>query len=64
MNKIFLYLLLLISINLNAQKTDHHLQLQIENLVKDFHGKIGIYVHDPTILSAVEKAVLDVRIFG
>jgi beta-lactamase class A len=46
MNKIFLYLLLLISINLNAQKTDHHLQQQIENLVKDFHGKIGIYVHD------------------
>lgn len=38
--------LLLNSVAVSAQKTDHRLQQQIENLVKDFHGEIGVYVHD------------------
>jgi len=29
-----------------AQTTDHRLQRQIEDLVKDFNGDIGVYVHD------------------
>ena len=29
-----------------AQKTDKHLQKQINDLIKDFHGDIGIYVQD------------------
>ncbi|MBS1920126.1 MAG: serine hydrolase [Bacteroidetes bacterium] len=30
----------------NAQKTDKKLQSQLEDVIKDFHGDIGIYVHD------------------
>ena len=29
-----------------AQKTDYHLQKQIEELVAGFHGTVGVYVHD------------------
>jgi beta-lactamase class A len=29
-----------------AQKTDYHLQKQIEALVAGFHGTVGVYVHD------------------
>lgn len=29
-----------------AQKTDVRLQQKIETLIKDFHGNIGVYVHD------------------
>ncbi len=46
MKKKLLCLLLLYSFNVSAQKIDQRLQLQIENLVKDFDGEIGVYVHD------------------
>jgi beta-lactamase class A len=29
-----------------AQKTDRHLQKQLQDLVAGFHGSVGIYVHD------------------
>jgi beta-lactamase class A len=29
-----------------AQKTDNKLQQQLEDLIKGFHGDVGIYVHD------------------
>ena len=46
MAKAILCLLLLYSVSTSAQKIDHRLQMQIENLVKNFHGEIGVYVHD------------------
>ncbi|MEI6190617.1 MAG: serine hydrolase [Chitinophagia bacterium] len=46
MKKLILGMLLLYSINLTAQRTDHRLQRKIEDLVKDFNGDIGVYVHD------------------
>ncbi|MCX6331824.1 MAG: class A beta-lactamase-related serine hydrolase [Bacteroidetes bacterium] len=46
MKKLILGLLLLYSMNGTAQRTDHRLQRQIEDLVKDFNGDIGVYVHD------------------
>ncbi|CAN5447603.1 N/A [soil metagenome] len=46
MQRIILLLLLFVSPALFAQKKDAKLQVQIENLLKDFHGNIGIYVHD------------------
>lgn len=39
-------LLLLISINAAAQKTNKHLQHQIENVLKGFQGNVGVYVQD------------------
>lgn len=30
----------------SAQKTDHKLEVQIQNLIKSFNGDVGIYVHD------------------
>ncbi len=30
----------------NAQRTDKHLQQQVEQLLKGFNGDIGVYVHD------------------
>ena len=45
--KIFFFLsLLILSSGIFAQKTDEYLQLQIESLIKGFHGVAGIYVHD------------------
>src|SRR6185312_12818771 len=29
-----------------AQKTDHRLQKRIEQLLNDFNGTVGVYVHD------------------
>jgi beta-lactamase class A len=46
MKKIFYFLILFVFTEANAQKTDNDLQSQIEELVKGFHGTIGIYVHD------------------
>jgi len=46
MKKLILGLLLLYSINVTAQRMDHRLQRKIEDLVKDFNGDIGVYVHD------------------
>lgn len=46
MKNIFGLLLLFISFTCFSQKTDKNLQRQIESLVKDFHGVVGIYVVD------------------
>ncbi|HEY4154265.1 MAG TPA: serine hydrolase [Puia sp.] len=37
---------LLLSLHVRAQKTDHRLQKQIEQLLTGFNGHIGVYVHD------------------
>jgi beta-lactamase class A len=46
MIKKLLLLCLLLPAMASAQKTDKKLQQQIEALVKDFKGDIGIYIHD------------------
>ena len=46
MKNVILGMLLLYTLNVSAQRTDHRLQRQIEELVKDFNGDIGVYVHD------------------
>jgi beta-lactamase class A len=46
MKKLFSFLLLFVFLNAFAQKTDKDLQQQINELVKGFHGMVGIYVHD------------------
>ncbi|HEV3221953.1 MAG TPA: serine hydrolase [Puia sp.] len=46
MRKLFSFLLLFILLKAYAQKTDKNLQGQINDLVKGFHGTVGIYVHD------------------
>jgi beta-lactamase class A len=38
------FFLVLTVVNLIAQKTDHRLQEKIQELVKDLHGDIGVYV--------------------
>ena len=42
---IFILLLSVVSVSF-GQKTDKKLQKEIESLIKDFHGDIGVYVHD------------------
>lgn len=46
MKKLWGLSIILLTFSAAAQKTDRYLQLQIENLVKGFHGVVGIYVHD------------------
>ncbi len=46
MKKLFAFLLLLFVNTAQAQKTDKDLQKQIDDLVKGFHGTVGIFVHD------------------
>lgn len=46
MKKLSLFILLLVSIGTNAQKTDTRLQNEITNLIKDFKGDVGVYVYD------------------
>lgn len=46
MRYIFLSLFLMISCTAITQKTDVKLQRQVEELVKNFNGNVGIYVHD------------------
>ena len=46
MHKIILPVLMLICLSGQAQKTDHHLQHQIEELLSGFNGNVGVYVHD------------------
>lgn len=46
MQRIILFLFLFTPPAIFAQKKDANLQVQIENLLKDFHGDIGVYVHD------------------
>jgi beta-lactamase class A len=46
MKKILAFIFLLSTITTVAQKTDTRLQNQIENLVKGFHGDVGVFVYD------------------
>ena len=46
MKKLFAIVFVLMSLILTAQKTDNKLQQQITGLIKDFHGDIGVYIHD------------------
>lgn len=46
MNKLLLCILTVITLSAQAQKTDNKLQSQIETLLKDFNGNVGVYVHD------------------
>lgn len=46
MKKLFAFLLLFSVMTAEAQKTDKDLQKQIDDLVKGFHGTVGIFVHD------------------
>lgn len=46
MNRLLLCILTVITLSASAQKTDNKLQSQIETLLKDFNGNVGVYVHD------------------
>ena len=46
MKKLIGCFLFFASLNVTAQKTDEHLQNEINNLVKDFNGEVGVYVYD------------------
>jgi beta-lactamase class A len=46
MKRLFSFLFLFVFTATNAQKTDKNLQSRISDLVKGFHGTVGIYVHD------------------
>jgi len=46
MKPLITFILLIASISCFAQKQDVKLQKQIIELIKDFHGDIGIYIHD------------------
>lgn len=46
MKKIFVFILLIPTTTTIAQKTDSHLQNEIQNLAKGFHGAVGVFVYD------------------
>lgn len=46
MKRILVFIFLFSSFATIAQKTDTHLQNEIENLIKDFQGDVGVYVYD------------------
>lgn len=46
MKKLLVFILFLTSISAVAQKTDNHLQNEINNLLKGFNGDVGVYVYD------------------
>lgn len=46
MKSFFVFIFLLVSISVTAQKTDTHLQNEIADLVKGFNGDVGVYVYD------------------
>jgi beta-lactamase class A len=43
---IFFFIIIFTAINSTAQKTDKKLEMQIQELLKGFHGDAGVYVHD------------------
>lgn len=45
--RILLCLSLLLAMQARAQRTDTHLQKQLQTLIQGFHGDVGIYVYDP-----------------
>ena len=46
MKKIFVFVFLLSSITVSAQKTDKSLQNKITHLLKDFNGDVGVFIYD------------------
>lgn len=46
MKKILALIFLISTLSSNAQKTDTHLQNEINNLLKGFNGDVGVYVYD------------------
>lgn len=46
MKTVFAFVFAVIFLNTFAQKTDKKLQKQIEQEIQNFHGSIGIYIHD------------------
>ncbi len=46
MKPFILLITLLASIISSAQKIDKHLQTSVEKLIVDFHGQVGVFVHD------------------
>jgi beta-lactamase class A len=46
MRYILFLLFLIICFGAASQQTDHQLQKQVQALIKDFNGDVGIYVHD------------------
>jgi beta-lactamase class A len=46
MKKLFAFIFLLVSISVDAQKTDTHLQNEITHLLQGFNGDVGVYVYD------------------
>ena len=46
MKKVFIFIFLFPAIIANSQKTDYSLQNKISNLLKGFHGNVGVYVYD------------------
>lgn len=46
MKKVFVFIFLFPAIIANSQKTDYSLQNKINNLIKGFHGDVGVYVYD------------------
>jgi len=46
MKKLVFFFFLCMAFFARAQKTDTKLQNQIADLIKGFHGDIGVYVHD------------------
>lgn len=46
LKRYFSIILMLSFLSAPAQKTDHRLQKRIEQLLNDFNGTVGVYVHD------------------
>ncbi len=40
------FVLVIFNLSSSAQRIDKHLQSSIQNLLNDFHGQVGVYVHD------------------
>lgn len=46
LKKILIAVVLLVPLVVAAQKTDKKLEIKIKELIKDFHGDIGVYIRD------------------
>ena len=46
MKQVFLSLLCICTLAIQAQKTDKKLQQEVETIIKGFNGEVGVYVKD------------------
>lgn len=46
MKLFILFINLFLAVNISAQKNDTRLQTSVQNLLVNFHGQVGVYVHD------------------